>query len=204
MAMPPSTTGPAPRRMGQPGSANWLAMLDGAEEVLREEGYAALTSRRVAERIGVKQRLVYYYFQTMDDLIVEAFRRHAKREMARLEEAAASNQPLRRIWSVRSHPSDARLISEFVALSNRVEPLKYEVVGFIAEARALQVGLLSAAMARHPGAVAIPAVALAILANGAALTLNGEAALGVAIGHDEMHAAIGAILDRLEPERPSD
>ena len=48
-------------------------MLDSAEDILREEGYGALTSRRVAERLGVKQRLVYYYFRTMDDLIAETF-----------------------------------------------------------------------------------------------------------------------------------
>jgi len=36
------------RRMGIPGSANWHAMLDGAECVLREEGYAALTSRNTS------------------------------------------------------------------------------------------------------------------------------------------------------------
>ena len=58
------------RRMGPAGSENWHAMLDGAEAVLREEGQAALTSRRIAEQIGVKQRLVYYYSSTMDDLII--------------------------------------------------------------------------------------------------------------------------------------
>src|ERR1043166_1173025 len=58
-------------------------MLDGAEGILRDEGYAALTSRAVAERCGVKQRLVYYYFQTMDELIVETFRRMAVRELER-------------------------------------------------------------------------------------------------------------------------
>ena len=69
---------PTTRRMGPAGSANWHAMLDGAEDILREQGYAALTSRAVAERIGVKQRLVYYYFRTMDDLFLAAFRRRAE------------------------------------------------------------------------------------------------------------------------------
>src|SRR4051812_6128286 len=40
-------TSPA-RRMGPEGSATWNLMLDGAEAILREEGYAELTSRRVA------------------------------------------------------------------------------------------------------------------------------------------------------------
>lgn len=191
-------TGPQ-RRMGPPGSANWVAMLDGAEAVLREEGYAALTSRRVAERIGVKQRLVYYYFHTMEALIVETFRRHAAREMEKLRAAAASDQPLRRIWAGRIEGRDTRLISEFTALGNRMEPLRDEVVGFIEEARAIHVAALAAAMARHPDATGIPAVALAILANGTALTLGGEAALGLRTGHDEVRAVIDALLDRLEP-----
>src|ERR1700743_1817780 len=107
------------RRMGTPGSANWHAMLDGAESVLREEGYAALTSRRIAEVIGVKQRLVYYYFQTMDDLIVETFRRLSIRELERLRAAAASERPIRELWNICIHTSDAPLISEFTALANR-------------------------------------------------------------------------------------
>ena len=63
------------RRMGSPGSPQWSRMLDAAETILCEEGYAALTSRRVAEHVGAKQRLVYYYFRTMDELAVETFRR---------------------------------------------------------------------------------------------------------------------------------
>lgn len=58
-------------------------MLDSTGDILREEGYGALTSRRVAERLGVKQRLVYCYFQSMDDLIAEIFRRLAARELQR-------------------------------------------------------------------------------------------------------------------------
>lgn len=191
------------RRMGPTGSPNWLAMLDGAEAVLRDEGYAALTSRRIAERVGVKQRLVYYYFQTMDDLIVETFRRHAAREMTSLREALASDRPLHRIWAARIHASDTPLISEFIALGNRVEALKREVIVFIEEARALQVEALTAAISRRPGIAGLPPVALAILANGAALTLNGEAALGVITGHAEMVAVIDALLAELEPAPPS-
>ena len=98
------------------GSPNWQAMLDGAEEILRDDGYAALTSRAVAERCGVKQRLVYYYFQTMDDLIVETFRRLAGRLLA----AAAAARPLHARWDVATHSSDARPVAEFLALANRV------------------------------------------------------------------------------------
>ena len=42
--------------------------MDAAEQLLLEEGYAAVTSRRVGARAGLKPQLVHYYFRTMDDL----------------------------------------------------------------------------------------------------------------------------------------
>ena len=188
------------RRMAAPGSANWHAMLDGAECVLREEGYAALTSRRLAEYIGVKQRLVYYYFQTMDDLIVETFGRLAVREIQRLREAASSKRPLREIWDVCIHTSDARLIAEFMALANRIKKLRAEVIRFIEESRAIQIGALSAALKRKSKNNRIPAAALAMLATSVALSLTREAELGVTLGHREILGVFGDFLSRAEPK----
>lgn len=188
------------RRMGAPGSANWHAMLDGAECVLREEGYAALTSRRLAEYIGVKQRLVYYYFQTMDDLIVETFGRLAVREIERLHEAASSKRPLREIWDVCIHTSDARLIAEFMALANRIKKLRTEVIRFIEESRAIQVAALSAALKPRFRNSKIPAAALAMLATSVALSLTREAELGVTAGHREILGVFGDFLAEAEPK----
>ena len=123
------------RRLGSPGSPVWHSMLDSAEDILREEGYGALTSRRVAERLGVKQRLVYYYFRTMEDLIAEAFRRLATRELDRLRQATSGALPLREIWDVCIHTHDARMVAEFTALANRSDALRKEVVHFIEESR---------------------------------------------------------------------
>lgn len=190
---------PQGRRMGPAGSANWHAMLDGAEQILREEGYGALTSRRVAERIGVKQRLVYYYFSTMDALIAATFHRLAAREMERLLTAKASARPLHEIWDVCIHTGDARMIAEFMALANRVPDLKAEVIAYIEESRRIQVELLEAAMARNPAASStIAPVGLAVLATSAALALMREAELGISTGHTEVMAAIGTFLDRTE------
>jgi AcrR family transcriptional regulator len=186
------------RRMGPAGSANWLAMLDGAEDILREEGYAALTSRAVAERIGVKQRLVYYYFATMDDLIVETFRRLSVRELERMDRVLAAPKPLHELWDVLMHTTDARLISEFMALANRSDGLKAEVIAFIERSRALQVKALTAALAARGRDTAIAPVGLIMLATSAALSMTREAELGVTAGHAEIGAAIGAFLADIE------
>ena len=190
------TTG---RRMGRPGSDNWNAMLDAAADILRDEGHAELTSRRVAERLGVKQRLVYYYFRTMDDLIVETFRRLSKAELARLREAARTDHALREIWNTNLGSTDARLISEFMALANRIEDLRSEVIAFIEDSRALQVEVLDRALQRRGVSSRIASPGLAIIATSLALSLNREAQLGVRFGHDDIAAAIETFLTELEP-----
>ena len=79
------TTASSPRRIGAEDSATRAQLLDAAEQLLLEEGYAAVTSRRVAAKAGLKPQLVHYYFRTMDDLFVEVFRRRAEANLARFE-----------------------------------------------------------------------------------------------------------------------
>lgn len=192
-------TKPGPvRRMGPPGSETWHAMLDGAEDILREEGHAELTSRRIAERIEVKQRLIYYYFHTMDDLVVELFRRLSKRELKRLREALRSRHALRDIWDTNIGGTDSRLISEFTALANRIDDLRAEVVHFIAEARAIEIEAITAALSRKPVRSAIPASALAIIASSVASALSRERQLGVSAGHEAVLAVVNGFLETLE------
>lgn len=190
--------GKSDRRMGPPGSENWHAMLDGAEDILREEGHAQLTSRRVAERVGVKQRLVYYYFSTMDDLIVETFRRLSSRELERLREVSKGQQPLQEMWHASSKSTDARLISEFMALANRIDDLKHEVIKFIEETRVIQVQAIQAAMERQSISSSLPVPALAVMAASIGLLVNREQQLGVTYGHGEMLAVVEQFLGGLE------
>lgn len=188
----------AGRRMGPPGSENWSAMLDGAEAILRDEGHAALTSRRVAEHIGVKQRLVYYYFRTMDDLIVETFRRLSRRDLARLEAARAGHQPVREIWNASINTADARLVSEFMALAHRIDGLKQEVVHFIDESRRIQVEALNDALARSGKGSAISPAGLTLLATSAALAMARESELGITAGHEDVRTLVSAFLDDVQ------
>ncbi len=180
--------------MGPKGSEIWHAMLDAAETILRDEGYAALTSRRVAEVTGVKQRLVYYYFATMDELIVETLQRLSKREVARLEQALASDQPLHAIWNVYLDTEDTRLVSEFMALANRIEAVRIELKDHIEQSRRLHVDAIERALGDSPLARAISPAALSILAGNAAVAIHREARLGIDMGHAEALAAIASVI----------
>ncbi len=190
---------PQERRMGPEGSENWHAMLDGAEAILREEGHAALTSRRVAERIEVKQRLLYYYFRTMDELVISLFRRMAERELARLNAAATGLRPLRALWDINLNSTDSRLIAEFMALANRIEGLKREVVSFIVAAREIEVDVLSTAMKKAPQVSSMGPTGLSLTISSLALLLSHESQLGVTTGHAEILTALDTLLDQFEP-----
>ena len=54
MAGPASTS----RRLGAPDAKNRTVLLDAAESLMRAEGYAAVTSRRVADKAGLTKSLV--------------------------------------------------------------------------------------------------------------------------------------------------
>lgn len=187
------------RRMGTPGSASWNAILDSAEEILKEEGYGALTSRRIAEHMGIKQRLIYYYFKTMDDLIVHTFRRLAERDLLRLRKTLNSPRPLHELWHFCIHTADARLILEFMALANRIDGLRSEVVVFIEESRRIQVAALQEAMTGGASARALSPAAISLFASSLGLLLIREAELGVTMGHIEVAAVIGQFLALAEP-----
>jgi AcrR family transcriptional regulator len=174
-------------------------MLDASEEVLRDLGYGALTSRAVAERTGVKQRLVYYYFETMDELIVETFRRLKARELERMRGALAGNHGMREIWDLCVHTTDTRIVLEFMALANRIEGLRQEVRDYIEVSREMQVSAIGEALQRRGVAPGIAPAAAAIFATSAALTVHREAEIGVRMGHAEVMAVIDDYIGRLDP-----
>lgn len=180
------------------GSANWHLMLDATEATILEEGYASLTSRRIAERVGVKQRLVYYYFQTMDELIVETFRRMAIRELERMRNTLLAEMPLRELWDVCINTTDSRVTSEFMALAHRNESLRLEVVNFVEESRAIQVQAIHNSLARTKTVPPLDPNGLALLATGVALAMTRESAIGVRSGHDAIMEMIGNFLNAAE------
>src|SRR4051794_14839929 len=97
------------RRMGPQNSASRDLIFDAVERVLQKDGYIALTARRVAEEAGFNHQTVYYYFETMEELVLGAFRRRCENSLKRLEAALASERPLHAIWALYSDPSNGRL-----------------------------------------------------------------------------------------------
>lgn len=189
------------RRMGLENSSSRTALMNGVETVMREDGYAALTARSVAERAGLKHQLVYYYFQTMDDLLMATYQRHIGRVQERTEAAFRQPRPLHAFWEVCSNPFDARLNMEFMAMANHNEAIRAETIAFGEQLRRIGLEQAAARIEAAPiGREMFSAFALtqAIAAIGS--TVGIEAALGIQGGHDETRAMVDWWLNRLEPE----
>jgi AcrR family transcriptional regulator len=74
------------------------ALLDAAERLLVEVGYAKITTRRLAEEAGVNHGLVHYYFGSNENLLVRALERFTGRLIARQRELYAANIPFVEKW----------------------------------------------------------------------------------------------------------
>ncbi|PEQ13589.1 hypothetical protein B2G71_04460 [Novosphingobium sp. PC22D] len=172
------------------------AILDAAEQVMRENGYAAVTSRRVAAVAGLKAQLVHYYFQSMDELFLEVFRRLAREILARQDEAEHADKPLRAMWDLLSDSRYRILIYEFVALGNHRKQVGTEFFQFGDELREKQVKLMRTALKRR-GQTDFPwsPEFAAILLHALSRFLSLEAELGVSAGHANAIAVVNYYLD---------
>lgn len=190
-------TAPSTRRIGAADSRTRAQLLDAAELLLLEEGYAAVTSRRVAAKAGLKPQLVHYYFRTMDDLFVEVFRRRAEENLARFERAIAEDGSLANIWRLNADPRGARFTTEFVALANHRKAIRAEVARYAERHRAAQLDALGAALARHGiGEEQLPPVVALLAMTGLTQVLALEGALGVTAGHDTTVAFVERAIER--------
>lgn len=66
-----------------PRSAAEEGLLDAAERLLVDVGYAGITTRRLADEAGVNNGLVHYYFGSIENLLVRTLERFTDRQIAR-------------------------------------------------------------------------------------------------------------------------
>lgn len=195
-------TSTSTRRIGAADSATRARLLDAAELLLREEGYASVTSRRVGARAGLKPQLVHYYFRTMDDLFMEIFRRNAEQNIARFERAVAADPSLRNLWRLNSDPRGATFATEFVALANHRKAIRSEIARYAERFRAAQLDAIATALAADgiPPDRLPPIVAL-LMMTGLAQVLSLERTLGVTAGHEATLSFVQEVIERLEPSQ---
>jgi len=114
-------------------------ILDAATELLAEEGYSALSTRKVAARAGMRPGNLQYYFPAKRDMVRALLERYLERSLERLAARVESGEQtpearlrraiegilsqqessldctlFREIWALASHDADvARAMSDF-------------------------------------------------------------------------------------------
>ena len=191
----------AARRIGAPDAKNRGLLLDAAEQLMLEEGYAAVTSRRLASRAGLKPQLVHYYFRTMEELFLEVFRRRAEEGLEVQAKALRSDQPLWAAWRFGTDPAFTQLSMEFMALANHRKDMRAEIAYYAERFREEERKAVAAALQRYGAEVEdVPPVVWTVLMTSLSRFLVLEQAIGMSGGHAETVELVERYLRRLEGE----
>jgi TetR/AcrR family transcriptional regulator, regulator of autoinduction and epiphytic fitness len=176
-----------PRKARSTDNGARLRLIEATAKVMRDEGYAAATSRRVATEAGVKQALVYYYFPSMDDLFVEVLRAGAEVSLERMRAALTDDDPLLTLWKLNSDVRMSALNTEFMALANHRKAIRAELKAYAERVRDIETAAVTVVLrARGINLQAYPPVAVSMLIAQTARSLCNEAAVGVTLGHQEL------------------
>jgi AcrR family transcriptional regulator len=190
---------PSGRRIGAPDAKNRGVLLDAAEQLMLEEGYAAVTSRRLADRAGLKPQLVHYYFRTMEDLFLAVFRRRAEQGIKAQARALESPQPLWALWRLGTDLATSRFMMEFAALANHRKSMRAEIAHYAERFREEQWRTLATALSRYDtDPETMPPIVWSVLFTSLSTVLAMEKGLGMSLGHAETAEVVERYLRRLE------
>jgi AcrR family transcriptional regulator len=164
------------------------ALLDAAERLLVNVGYAGISTRRLADEAGVNHGLVHYYFGSNENLLVRALERFTERLVERQRELYAADLPFVEKWrtAMRYLVSDdlgyQKVWLELQALGWNNEEVRERLAGVDAEWRAV----LTDAFAEPHRAlgIAMPLDALVSLVITFNLGVMVERLGGIQAGHD--------------------
>lgn len=73
-------------------------LLDAAERMLVKDGYAAISTRRVAVEAGLNHGLIHYYFGSMEELLVQVLERFTEQLIERQRAMYSQDVPFVEKW----------------------------------------------------------------------------------------------------------
>ena len=164
-----------------------------------EDGYAAVTSRRLESETGLK---VHYHFGSIDELFIAIVRRRGEGNVARLADALASPEPLRSWWRLASDRRGSRLLVEITTAANHRPALQSEVAAFARETRHMQIDALDAILAEYGiDREEFPPALLAAAMQGLAFAMAYDQVAGFDTAQAEAADGMDRLLIRLEAKR---
>ena len=163
-----------------------------------EEGYMAVTSRRLGSRAGLRPQLVHYYFPSMDELFVALFRYRYEQGLQAASEALNSDQPLRVIWEQAKDLKGTSLSLEFMALANHRKAIRAEIAKYGEQLRQIQYEALVKHFASRDFIPKISPKILSLLLSSIGMLIVLESQVGMTYAHDEATALVESLLRNFE------
>ncbi len=176
------------------------ALLDAAERVLVDVGYAGITTRRLAEEAGVNHGLVHYYFGSVENLLVRMLERFTERLITRQREMYAADVPFLEKWrtAMRYLMDDdvtyEKIWLELQALAWNTPELQERVAHVNDEWRAVLTEAFAEPRRRYGIDIPLEALVSLVMTFNEGIIL--ERAQGVTTGHDELLAWIDGWLEQ--------
>jgi AcrR family transcriptional regulator len=187
----------SPRKIGAPQSAQRARLLDAAEQLMIEEGYAAVTTRRVGVRASLSPQLVHYYFRSIEQLLLDVFRRRAEQGLELFTGLLKQDLSLRTVWNFGLSEPVAKFNIEFAALANHNKSIQSEVSRYANRYREIQLAAVTRILDQRgiTPETCPPIVALLAMTGISQIITLGES-VGVTAGHEEATAFIEQLLSR--------
>jgi AcrR family transcriptional regulator len=191
-----------PRRRRAATEEKLTRLLDATEEIILQEGYAAVSSRNVAARAGIQAPLLHYYFPTIDELFVAVLRRRSEPNVERMQAALDSSEPFQAWWELASDPRGTALLLEFVAAANHRPALKAEVGKAAYEVRRMQMKTLAKVLPEYGlDPKDFPPAFIAAAMQGIAFAIVADEAAGFDTKHGQAREAMDRLVEQLEQRR---
>ena len=187
-----------PKRIRRDPDTTRTLILDTTERLMVDEGYPAVTSRRVAQELGINGATVHYYYPTTDDLFIALHKRMTERQLFEFEQVLSSDDPLGAFWTFQSGWAQTALGVEFLALSNHRKAIRDTLAGATDSAREAQA--LSLERALHGLAIdrgILPPIALTAMVVAIGRLLANEERVGITQGHEEVRTFVDWALKKL-------
>ncbi|BBZ35074.1 TetR/AcrR family transcriptional regulator [Mycolicibacterium confluentis] len=193
-----------PDRVGVRDTGMRDKILDACAHIMLTEGYAAATSRRVAEQAGVQRALVYYYFPTMGELYLAVLHRGTEASLEAQRAALTAEKPLHALWDMTVDPRGVGLLTEFMALGNHREEIRAELAAGAEKFREAQVAALTFILRGERGErgdAALPPDVVSVLIAAVGRLIVLESAMGITTGHANTMELVRELLDDHELPR---
>jgi AcrR family transcriptional regulator len=179
-------------------------LLDAAERLLVDIGYAGITTRRLAAEAGLNHGLVHYYFGSLENLLVQVLERFTERMIERQRSMYAAEVPFIEKWrtAMRYLVADSdyqKVWWELQALAWNRPELRAQVAHVDDEWRAVLTDAFAEPHERYGLALPLEALVSLVITFNAGVIL--ERLAGITTGHEELLDWIDGWIESKEKEQ---